>query len=77
MFEKKYEFIKLRAGLFFGEVIIFLILIVLLKKAVWKSLTKYLNERRNVSSDSQASIENVWIAADKLKKETEFLNKKH
>ncbi|MDP2421370.1 F0F1 ATP synthase subunit B [Sediminibacterium sp.] len=63
-------------GYFIWEIIIFFIFIILLKKAVWKPVTTYLNERRNVISDSLASIEKARVAVDQLKKEAELLNKK-
>lgn len=63
-------------GYFFWEIIIFFIFIVLLKKAAWKPLTTYLSERRNVISDSLASIEKVRVAVDQFKKEADLLTKK-
>lgn len=63
-------------GFFIWEIIIFFIFIILLIKAVWKPVTTYLNERRNLISDSLASMENALVAIDQLKKEAELLNKK-
>ncbi|MFZ6023103.1 MAG: F0F1 ATP synthase subunit B [Bacteroidota bacterium] len=63
-------------GYFFWEIVIFLIFIVLLKKAAWKPVTRYLSERRNVILDSLASIEKVQVTVEQLKKEAELLNKK-
>lgn len=62
-------------GYFFWEMIIFLIFIVLLKKAAWKPLVAYLSERRNVILESLASIERTQVAVDQLKREADLLTK--
>jgi F-type H+-transporting ATPase subunit b len=63
-------------GYFIWEVVIFFIFVVLLKRAAWKPLTSYLNERNKIISDSLASTEKIKMGVYQFKKENEMLRAK-
>ena len=60
-------------GLFVWNVIIFLLLLILLKKLAWKPILKSLNEREKGISDSLVSAEKIKVEMAQMKSENEAL----
>src|SRR5580658_6000802 len=60
-------------GLFVWNIIIFLLLLVILRKLAWKPILKSLNEREKGISDSLASAERIKAEMAQLKNENEAL----
>ena len=60
-------------GLFVWNVIVFLLLLVILKKLAWKPILKSLNEREKGISDSLASAEKIKVEMAQMKSENEAL----
>jgi F-type H+-transporting ATPase subunit b len=60
-------------GLFVWNVIIFLLLLIILRKLAWKPILKSLNEREKGISDSLASAERIKTEMAQMKNENEAL----
>ncbi len=60
-------------GLFVWNVIIFLILLLVLRKLAWKPILKSLKERETGISDSLASAEKIKVEMAQMKSENEAL----
>jgi len=60
-------------GLFVWNVIIFLLLLLVLRKLAWKPILKSLNEREKGISDSLASAERIKVEMAQMKNENEAL----
>src|ERR1700754_2444881 len=60
-------------GLFVWNIIIFLLLLVILRKLAWKPILKSLNEREKGIADSLASAERIKAEMAQLKNENEAL----
>ena len=60
-------------GLFVWNIIIFLLLLIILRKLAWKPILKSLNEREKGISDSLASAEKIKVEMAQMKNENEVL----
>ena len=60
-------------GLFIWNIIIFLLLLLSLRKLAWKPILKSLNEREKGISDSLASAEKIKVEMAQMKNENEAL----
>ena len=60
-------------GLFVWNIIIFLLLLIVLRKLAWKPILKSLKERETGISDSLASAERIKVEMAQMKSENEAL----
>src|SRR6267154_4395947 len=60
-------------GLFVWNIIIFLLLLIVLRKLAWKPILKSLKERETGISDSLASAEKIKVEMAQMKSENEAL----
>ncbi|HLZ86610.1 MAG TPA: F0F1 ATP synthase subunit B [Puia sp.] len=60
-------------GLFVWNIVIFLLLLIILRKLAWKPILKSLNEREKGISDALASAEKIKVEMAQMKNENEAL----